>query len=272
MTVLTPELQAIKAKQKATWSAGNYGKVAENLESSALEFLQRIPIEPGNRVLDVACGTGQLAFPAARTGARVAGIDIAPNLIEQARARAEAEDLDIDFVEGDAEALPWEDETFDLVFSLIGAMFAPRPDVVAAELTRVCRPGGRIVMGNWTPGGFIGTFFKTVAKHFPPPSGIPSPLEWGTEDIVRERLKDGIADLKLTRRDYTFEYPFPPADVVEYFITWFGPTNRAYAALDERGQKALRKDLDELWSSRNQSTNGSTYLKAEFLEVIAVRQ
>jgi ubiquinone/menaquinone biosynthesis C-methylase UbiE len=272
MTALTPELEAIKAKQKATWSAGNYGKVAERLEASALEFLERIHIEPGARVLDVACGTGQLAFPAARAGARAAGIDIAPNLIEQARARAKAEGLDIDFVEGDAEALPYEDDSFDVVFSLIGAMFAPRPDVVASELTRVCRPGGRIVMGNWTPEGFVGSFFKTVAKHVPPPPGIPSPLQWGTEDVVRERLRDGIANLKLTRRDYTFEYPFPPADVVEYFITWFGPTNRAHAALDENGRKALREDLVELWSSRNDSSNGSTYVKAEFLEVVAIKQ
>ena len=131
MTALTPELESIKAKQKATWSAGDYGVVAKNLEASALDFLARIPVEPGSRVLDVACGTGQLAFPAARAGARVAGIDIAPNLIEQARARADFEGVDIQFSEGDAEALPYGDASFDLVISLIGAMFAPRPDVVA---------------------------------------------------------------------------------------------------------------------------------------------
>jgi SAM-dependent methyltransferase len=271
MTALTPELEAIKAKQKATWSAGDYGVVAKNLEASALEFLARTPIEPGSRVLDVACGTGQLAFPAARAGALVAGVDIAPNLIEQARARAESADLDIEFTEGDAEALPYEDASFDLVMSLIGAMFAPRPEVVARELKRVCRPGGRIVLGSWTPEGFIGSFFKTVAKHVPPPSGIPSPLEWGNEEIVRERLGDGIADLKLTRRNYAFRYPFPPADVAEYYLTYFGPTNRAHAALDESGQKALRKSLVELWASNNLSSNGSTYLEAEILEVVAVR-
>jgi SAM-dependent methyltransferase len=179
MTELTPELEAIKAKQKATWGAGDYGVVAKNLEASALEFLARIPIEPGTRVLDVACGTGQMAFPAAAAGARVTGIDIAPGLIEQARARAESEGAKIRFDEGDAEALPYEDGSFDLVISLIGAMFAPRPELVASELMRVCRPGGRIVMGNWTPEGFIGSFFKAVGKHLPPPSGIRSPLEWG---------------------------------------------------------------------------------------------
>lgn len=272
MTAQTPELEAIKAKQKATWSAGDYGVVAKNLEASALDFLARIPIEPDSRVLDVACGTGQLAFPAARAGARVAAIDIAPNLVAQARDRAEREGIDIEFSEGDAEALPYANASFDLVISLIGAMFAPRPEVVASELKRVCRPGGRIVLGNWTAEGFIGTFFKTVARHVSPPPGIPSPLEWGNEAIVRERLGDGIADLKLTRRNYAFRYPFPPSDVAEYYLTYFGPTNRAHAALDANGQAALRNDLEELWATNNLSTNGSTYLEAEILEVVAVRQ
>ncbi|NCF28257.1 MAG: methyltransferase domain-containing protein [Gammaproteobacteria bacterium] len=272
MTELTPELEAIKAKQKATWGAGDYGVVAKNLEASALEFLARIPIEPGTRVLDVACGTGQMAFPAAAAGARVTGIDIAPGLIEQARARAESEGAKIRFDEGDAEALPYEDGSFDLVISLIGAMFAPRPELVASELMRVCRPGGRIVMGNWTPEGFIGSFFKAVGKHLPPPSGIRSPLEWGNEAIVRERLSDGTTDLRLTKRDYAFRYPFPPCDVVEYYRTYFGPTNRAFAALDQGGQAALQNDLEKLWTTNNLSTNGSTYLEAEILEVVAVRQ
>ena len=272
MTESTIELEAIKAKQKVTWSAGDYGVVAKTLEASALEFLARVPIESGVRVLDVACGTGQLAFPAAAAGARVTGIDITPSLIEQARARAASAGVDIQFDEGDAEALPYEDGSFDLVISLIGAMFAPRPEVVASELMRVCRPGGRIVMGNWTPEGFIGSFFRTIGKHLPPPSGIPSPLEWGSEDIVRERLKDGVSDLQLTKRDYAFRYPFPPCDVVEYYRTYFGPTNRAFAALDESGQAALQQDLEELWTTNNLSTNGSTYLEAEILEVVAVRQ
>jgi SAM-dependent methyltransferase len=272
MTELTSELEGIKARQKTTWSAGNYAKVAQVLEAGALDFLQRIAVEPGARVLDVACGDGQLALPAARAGARVTGIDIAPNLIEQARVRAESEGIAIRFDEGDVEALPYADDAFDVVVSLIGAMFAPRPEIAAAELKRVCRPGGRIVMGNWTAEGFIGAFFRTIADHAPPPSGIPSPLEWGNEDIVRHRLKDRIADLKLTRRNYPFRLPFPPTDVVDYFITWFGPANRAHSSLDENGQKALRKDLEALWSSHNRSTNGSTYLEAEFLEVVADKQ
>ncbi len=209
MSEVTPEMETLKVKLKTTWNTGDYGVVAKYLESSAMEFLACIPIDPGTRVLDVACGSGQAALPAARAGAVVTGVDIAPKSIEQARARAEAEGLDIRFDEGDVEMLPYEDASFDLVISLIGAMFAPRPERVAAELVRVCRPGGRIVMANWTPEGFIGLFLKTIGKHVPPPSLMPSPLKWGDEAVVRERLSHGVADLLLTKRTYPFRYPFP---------------------------------------------------------------
>ncbi len=171
----------------------------------------------GLGLLDIACGAGQLDFPAARAGGIVAAADIATNLIEQAQARAKAERLTSRFEEGDAEDLPFDDGAFDVVFSLIGAMFAPRPDRVAAEFVRVCRPAGRIVMGNWTPSGFIGQMFKTNGKHVPPPAGMPSPVLWGNEATVRERLRDGIADLRLTKRMYPFKYPFPPSEVVDFF-------------------------------------------------------
>src|SRR6266508_2194259 len=167
---MTPEMEALKTRLKATWMSGDYGHFAKYLEPGALEFLSRIPIEPGMRILDVACGAGQISIPAARAGAKVTGIDIAPNLIEQARARAQAENLDAHFEEGDAEMLPYPDSSFELVISLIGAMFAPRPEWVAAELKRVCRPGGKIIMGNWTPGGFVGQMFKAHGKHVPPPA------------------------------------------------------------------------------------------------------
>ncbi len=205
---ITPEMGALKAKLKATWMSGDYSHFATYLEPGALEFLSRINIEPGARVLDVACGAGQTAIPMSRAGAKVTGVDIATNLIEQARARAQAENLDARFEEGDAEMLPYEDGSFDIVISLIGAMFAPRPELVAAELKRVCRPGGKIIMGNWTPTGFVGQMFKIHGKHVPPAAIMPPPVKWGDEEIVRERFKDGISHLKLSRRLYPFRYPF----------------------------------------------------------------
>lgn len=271
MDTITPEMETLKARLKATWMAGDYGYFAKYLEPGALEFLRRIPIQPGERVLDVACGAGQVAIPAARAGARVTGIDIATNSIEQARARARSEGLDAQFDEGDAEDLPYEDASFDLVVSLIGAMFAPRPERVAAELARVCRPGGRIVMANWTPEGFVGQMFKTIGKHVPPSPLMPPPVKWGDEATVRERLHDGIAELHLTKRLYPFRYPFPPAEVVEFYRMYYGPMNRAFATLDAAGQAALRHDLVQLWTEHNIDANGATYCEPEYLEVIATR-
>jgi SAM-dependent methyltransferase len=269
---MTPEMESLKARLKATWMAGDYGHFAKYLEPGALEFLARIPIEPGARVLDVACGAGQIAIHAARTGARVTGADIATNSIEQARARAQAEGLEVRFDEGDAEMLPYEDASFDWVISLIGAMFAPRPERVAAELVRVCRPGGRIVMANWTAEGFVGQMFKTIGKHVPPSPLMPSPVKWGDEATVRERLRDGIAKLHLTKWLYPFRYPFPPAEVVEFYRTYYGPLNRAFAALDTDGQAALRHDLVQLWTAHNRAADGVTHTEPEYLEVVAIRK
>jgi len=264
------DIEDLKERLKTTWNTGDYGVVAKALESSAVEFMARIPFEPGTRLLDLACGTGQIAFPAARAGAKVTGVDIAPKWIEQARARGMAEGLDVQFGEGDAEDLMFDDGSFDLVITLIGAMFAPRPERVAEEMVRVCRPGGRVVMGNWTPEGFIGQMFKTSAKHVPPPSQMPSPLLWGNEETVHERLSERVANLQLTRRVYPFTYPFPPSEVVEFYAQYFGPTNRALATLDESGQAALRQDLEQLWLDHNQASDGTTYVEAEILEVVAV--
>jgi len=269
---MAPEMETLKARLKATWMAGDYGTFAKYLEPSALEFLARIPVPAGTRMLDVACGAGQISIPAARAGARVTGVDIATNSIEQARARAQDEGLDARFDEGDAEMLPYEDASFDVVASLFGAMFAPRPERVAAELVRVCRPGGRIVMGNWTPEGFVGQLFKIIGKHVPPPALMPAPLLWGDEATVRERLSDGVAELELTKRRYPFYYPFPPSEVVEHFRTYYGPTNRAFSALDEAGQDALRRDLEQLWAEHNSETDGTTRYDSEYLEVVAVRE
>lgn len=271
MSTLTSEMESLKARLKATWMAGDYGYFAKYLEPGALAFLERLSIAPGTRLLDVGCGAGQIAIPAARAGVRVTGVDIALNSVEQARIRAQAENLDIRFDEGDAEMLAFEDGAFDLVVSLIGAMFAPRPERVAAELVRVCRPAGRIVMANWTAEGFVGQMFKTIGKHVPPPPLMPSPLLWGNEATVRERLRDGVAELQLSKRLYPFDYPFAPSEVVEFYRTYYGPTNRAFATLDAAGQTALRSELEHLWTQNNCATNGTTRYDAEYLEVVAIR-
>jgi SAM-dependent methyltransferase len=271
MTVMTAEMEALKARLKATWMSGNYGHFATYLEPGALEFLTRLEVAPGTRMLDVACGAGQIAIPAARAGVRVTGIDIASNLIEQAKARARDEGVDARFDEGDAEMLPYPDAAYDLVVTLIGAMFAPRPECVAAELLRVCRPGGRIVMANWTPEGHVGQMFKILGKHMPPPPLMAPPMKWGDEATVRERLREGTASIHCTKRMYPMQYPFPPAEVVEFFFTYYGPTLRALAALDAAGQTALRQDLERLWTSNNHAQDGSTHVDAEYLEVVAIR-
>jgi SAM-dependent methyltransferase len=272
MTTMTPEMEALKAKLKATWMAGDYGHFAKYLEPGALEFLERLYVEPGTRMLDVASGAGQIAIPAARSGVIVTGIDIAANSVARARARAEAEGLAVQFDEGDAEALPYEDESFDLVVSLIGAMFAPRPEQVADELVRVTRPGGRIVMANWTPEGFVGQMFKTIGKHVPPSPLMAPPAKWGVESVVRERLREGIADLRMTKRMYAFKYPFSPEEVVEFYRRYYGPANKAFAALDAAGQAALRHDLERLWNAHNLALDGTTHVECEYLEVEAIKE
>lgn len=271
MNAPIPDLAALKTRLKGVWSAGDFGRIARSYEAGAAEFVADLNIARGTRVLDVACGTGNLALPAARAGATVTGVDIAPNLVQQARERAVAEGVRAQFDEGDAEELPYKEGSFDLVLSMFGAMFGPRPERVAAELIRVCRPGGRIVMANWVPTGFIGQIFKTTGAHVPPPAGMPSPLAWGDEATVKSRLKDGIADIRCKRRAMTFAFPFAPPEVVEYWRQYYGPTQKAFAALDEKGQGALRRDLEALWTAHNRATDGSTRVESEYLEVAATR-
>lgn len=271
MNDTTPDIAAVKARMRDTWMAGDFGEVARFIQPHADDFVARRRIEPGMTALDVACGTGNVAVPAARAGAIVTGVDIAPNLVEQARDRARKEGLDITFEEGDAEALAFADASFDLVVSMYGAMFAPRPERVAAELLRVCRPGGTIAMANWTPDAFIGQMFRVVGKHAPPPAGIPSPALWGDEPTARERLREGIADLQANPVSVIFEYPFPVAEVVEFHFRNFGPTERAWARLGEAEREALRHDLEAHWGAHNQASDGSTRVEAQYLEVIATR-
>jgi SAM-dependent methyltransferase len=264
------EFEQLKAKLKTTWTTGDYDTFARYMEEGAVEFYQRLGVKPGAKLLDVGCGAGQVALIAARSGAQVTGCDIAPNWLEKARARAAAEGLDILFEEGDAEALPYRNGQFDVVVSMVGAMFAPRPELVAAELTRVCGRGGTIAMANWTPEGFIGQMFKVIAKHIAP-SGMPSPALWGDEATVRNRLKEGIAELRLTKQIYRFEYPFPPNAVVDFFRANYGPMTRAFASLDLEGQKKLHAELTQLWASHNKADATKTEVDAEYLQVVAIR-
>lgn len=263
------ELDQLKTRLKTMWMAGDYGHFARYLEPGALEFFRNLGVTPGERVLDVGCGAGQLSLPAARAGAEVTGVDIATNLIDQARARAVEARLSIRFDEGDAEDLPCADDSFDLVFSPLGAMFAPRPERVTAELLRVWRPGGRSVMGNWTPGGFIGQMFRINARHVPPPPGMTPPVSSGDEDRVRERFGERVTGLRLIRRMDPVEYPFPPARGVEFFRECYGPTDRAFVALVPAGQAALRAELEAYWTAHNEAGAGRTAV--EYLEVVARR-
>ncbi|MBI1761884.1 MAG: methyltransferase domain-containing protein [Acidobacteria bacterium] len=269
-TTTVTELANLKAKLKATWMAGDFDKIAEIIWAGGAQFITRLQLKPGARLLDIACGTGNLAFPAARAGALVTGVDIAPNLLETARARAKDAGVQIQFDEGDAENLPYADAAFDEVVTMFGAMFAPQPNLIAVELARVCRPGGRLAMANWTPAGFIGQMFKVTGQHVPPPP-MPSPLLWGDEATVRARLQGDFVKLQCRRRDLVMAFPMTPTAAVEFFRTWYGPTQRAFAALDQAGQAALRRDLEQLWTAHNRATDGTTQIVAEYLEVIGTR-
>jgi SAM-dependent methyltransferase len=271
MTTTLPDLAQMKAGMKHAWTSGDFGRIASFTSEAAEDFVKRIGIAPHAHVLDVACGTGNTAVPAARTGASVVGIDIAPNLLGQARQRAAAESLDILFEEGDAEDLHFPDHSFDVVVSMFGAMFAPRPERVAAELLRVCKPGGIVAMANWTPQGFVGKTFQVTSKMLPPPPGLPAPVLWGDEAEVRQRFSSGLASLRMNRQKIWFHYPFSPRETVEFFRQYFGPTQVAFSRLDQDGQTSLAAQLESLWSENNTASDGTTRVEAEYLDVRVLR-
>ncbi len=270
-TAPSPEMETLKSKLKTTWEAGDFSEVAKHIETVAELFVERLDIQPGAKVLDVACGSGNLAVVAAAKGAELTGIDIADNLIESAKHRAKALGLNIKFEVGDAEALPYADNTFDVVMTMFGAMFAPRPEVTAAELIRVCKPGGVIAMANWTPEGHAGQMFKLSGKYLPPPP-MPAPVLWGVPDEVKQRFGDSVSDLKTTPRlaDMVFEYG--PAEVVEHFRQYFGPTAMAFKAIAPENHEAFRSDTEALWAKNNTATDGTTHVESEYLEVIAIKK
>jgi len=267
MSTLPSDISALKSKMRDAWMAGDFGEIGRYAEAAEEAFVTRLALMPGVRVLDVGCGTGNTAIPAAKCGAKVTGIDIAPNLLEQARQWAKKEDVAAEFREGDAEQIDAADNSYDVVISVFGAMFAPRPERVAAEFLRVCRPGGMIAMGNWTPSGFVGKMFATNARHVPPPPGVPPPSLWGDETVVRQRFSAGAREIRCKKQLCDFNYPFPPARVLGLFREYFGPTKVAFSKLDANGQKALAEDLVALWSENNRATDGTTSVAGEYLEV-----
>jgi SAM-dependent methyltransferase len=263
-------LDGIKAKQQKTWASGDYGTVAALIHSTAEALVQAADLTAGSRVLDVATGTGNAAIAAARCRCEVVGVDYVPELMDRGRERAEAEHLAVTFVEGDAEALPSRDGEYDAVLSVFGVMFAPNQETVAAELTRVCRPGGTIALANWTPDGFIGQVFKAIGRHVPPPPGVRPPPEWGTEDRLRELFGDRVTDLRVTPREFVFRFT-SPQDWVDTFRATYGPTLKAFEALDADAGKLLYEDLAEVAGRFNVATDGTARIPSKYVEVVAYR-
>lgn len=259
----------LTARSRATWTAGDFLHIARSYATGAAEFVERLNLGRDEAVLDVACGTGNLAIPAARAGARVAGVDIAPNLIAEARQQARAAGCQITFDVGDAEMLPCAAGQFDTTMTMFGAMFAFRPERVATELTRVTRRGGRVVMANWIPTGFAGKMLKAHVTAAPPPAGVPSSLEWGKEEVVRQRFGDRVSALVCTGRVIELSFPFCPAAVTELFASYYGPTVMTLRAADPAAASRLRDDLTRLFTDHNIATDGTTVVASEYLEVMA---
>ena len=267
-------MQRLKQSMREAWMAGDFGKIAGTVAREAEEFVSRLDLPAGAQVLDVACGTGNVSLPLARRGARVTGVDIAPNLLEQARTRAQAEGLQILFEEGDAEQLPYPDGTFDAVVTMFGAMFALQPEQVVAECARVLKPGGLLAMANWTPGGLAGRMFQVTARHAGTPLGIAPPANWGHPMVVRGRLAPSFERVELDLISMQVDFPGSPADAVMFFRTWFGPTNTAFNSLDEAGQARLAADLEGLWAEGNTAPDPATrtLIDNEYLQVVARRK
>jgi len=266
-------IDKIKDSMRASWMAGDFGVVAKTISAGAEAFTDRLDLHSGVHVLDVACGTGNTAIPLARNGCIVTGVDIAPNLLVQARERARDEGLTAIFDEGDAEQLPYLDASFDAVVTMFGAMFAPRPELVASEFARVLRPGGLLAMANWNPTSFTGQMFKAGSRHVPPPPGVPPPVLWGDDATLRERLARDFSDIKTELISIDFDLPTNPAGAVAFFRKYFGPTQVAFSRLDEQGQADFAADLEALWSAANVAYDRTTHtlIRNQYLQVKATR-
>jgi ubiquinone/menaquinone biosynthesis C-methylase UbiE len=266
-----PDLATVTQVQQQVWSRGDFSKIGTAAQMVAEELCEALDVLPGRRLLDVACGAGNGAIAACRRNLDAVGLDYVPALLERARERAAAERFDIEFIEGDAQALPFEDGSFDYVISTFGAMFAPDQEKTASELLRVCRSGGKIGMANWPPRGLVGGgFFKVTAEHAPPPPGVKPPILWGTEERLRELLGDGVSELTVTQKFWNFRYHSPEA-WLEYFRTFFGPMIMAFERVGEDGAAALENDLLEVMRTANQTGDDALVAPAEYSEVVAVR-
>ncbi len=265
----SPDFTAIKQRQQATWAAGDYAVVGTTLQLVGERLCDAVDIRAGERVLDVAAGNGNASLAAARQFAKVISTDYVGALLERAQERANAERLDIAFQEADAEALPFGDGSFDLVLSTFGVMFTPNQEKSGAELARVCRKGGRIGLANWTPDGFIGQLFRTIGKHVPPAPGLKSPALWGTEARLAELFPG--QDVKTTKQIFNFRYKSVD-HWLSIFKTYYGPTNRAFAALDPNGQNALQADLVDLLARMNRGGKDTLIVPSEYLEVVVTKR
>ncbi len=265
-----PDFVAIKQRQQATWASGDYGVIGSRLQIVGESLVEAVDLRAGERVIDVAAGNGNATLAAARRFADVTSTDYVPELLEQGAARARADGFEVEFRVADAEALPFDDASFDVALSSFGAMFTPDHRRTASELLRVVRPGGRIGLAAWTPEGFIGELFRLVGAHVPPPAGVPSPLRWGDESHVVALFGPQTEAIRCERRLYNFRYR-SPAHWIEIFRRFYGPTHKAFAALDADGQSRLHADLMRLLESRNVGGPDSLVVPGEYLEAVLVR-
>jgi SAM-dependent methyltransferase len=268
--VVKPDLAAVKTRQQAAWSSGDYALIGTTLQIVGEEICEAVDVRAGQRVIDIAAGNGNASLAAARRGCEVVATDYVPALLERARERAQAERLVMEFQQADAEALPFDDASFDVVLSTFGVMFTPDQDRAAAELVRVCRHGGKIGLANWTPEGFIGQLFKTIGRYVPPPAGIKSPASWGTRGRLSELFEAHAASVTSSQRHFVFRYR-TPANWVDVFRTWYGPVHKAFAALDRVQQDALERDLLALVGEFNRARDGTMVVPSEYLQIVITR-
>ena len=267
---VTPDLASLKIRQQAAWSSGNYAVVGTTLQVVGEQLCETLDLRAGSKVLDVAAGNGMASLAAARRWCDVTSTDYVPALLECGRARASADGLPIEFIEADAEYLPFGDSEFDVVVSTFGVMFTPNQEKAASELSRVCKPGGRIGLANWTPEGFIGQVFKTLGKYLPPPSGAKSPALWGTRAAIEEMFGAQSRSIKAEPRLFNFRYR-SPEHFLDVFRTFYGPVLKAFAALDTTSQQNLRNDLHALIVRMNKSGDATMVVPSEYLEVVITR-